>query len=105
MITLEVRFLKTLSEKSTGLLGATKAHPVYFTTRWGIHTFGMKFSIDVLILSKDNVVERLAEQLKPNRIFLWNPRFGNVVELPAGEIKKHAIKKGDKVTLRFISVD
>ena len=105
MITLEVHFLKTLSEKSKGLLGATKGYAVYFTTRFGIHTFGMKFSIDVLILDSNNIVVKYVEKLAPNKLFFWNPRFDKIIELPSGEIQKQKIQCGDTIRLEFILVD
>ena len=96
-----VTHLKSLKAKSVGLLGANHAHPVYFTTRWGIHTFGLLFPIDVLVLDKDNKVAHVAHQLKPNAVFVWNPKHFHVIELPAGEIQKMDIVKGDTISLLF----
>ena len=101
MATLNVRLLKGFPDKSIGLLGSKKPYPVFFKTRFGIHTFGMKFPIDVLVLDADYKVVKLVEALQPNRIFLWSPRFDNVIELPQGEIQKHKIKTGDKITLNI----
>jgi uncharacterized protein len=84
--------------KTRGLLGAANPFPVYFHTRFGIHTFGLKFPIDVLILDHSNKVIKTRENLVPNQIFLWNPKYKAVLELPGGEVEKHKIKKGD--TLR-----
>jgi len=95
----KVRVLKNPKEKLTGLLGKDQAHPVYFQTRWGIHTWGMKFPIDVLILDNENRVVKTAANLSPNRFFFWSPKYDRVLELPAGEIKNKRIKKGDGVNL------
>jgi len=59
-----------------------------FRTRFGIHTIGMKYAIDVLILDKKNKVVAIKKNLEPNKIFLWNPAFNTVLELPAGTINK-----------------
>lgn len=99
---LKVRFLKSFFDKSIGLLGAKKAHPVYFKTRFGIHTFGMKFPIDVLILDANNKVVKIAEDLQPNKILFWNPRFDQVVELPLGKIKKNKIRIGENMRFKVI---
>jgi uncharacterized membrane protein (UPF0127 family) len=99
MTSLEVTFLQSLREKTIGLLGANKAHAVVLKTRFGIHTFGMKFSIDVLVLNQDNTVMTLVENLHPNLIFVWPPRFDTIIELPAGGIKKHKISIGEKLKL------
>lgn len=99
MKTISVHKLYTLKEKSIGLIGVNNAYPVYFTTRWGIHTFGLKFPIDVLILDKNFRVVILKPNLQPNRIFYWNPQHFRVLELPDGEIKKKRIKLGNHISL------
>jgi uncharacterized membrane protein (UPF0127 family) len=99
MITLQVKHLTTLKEKSIGLIGTKNIIPVYFQTRWGIHTFGVLSPIDIIILDANNTVVKLADNLKPNRIFIWHPKHYHVVELPSGEIKKKQITVGDKITL------
>jgi uncharacterized membrane protein (UPF0127 family) len=78
--------------KTKGLIGEKKPQAIYFETRWGIHTFGLQFPIDVLIMNEQNKVVKLKENLKPNRIFLWNPRYKSVLELPAAMIKQKRIK-------------
>jgi uncharacterized protein len=99
MVELHVTQLTSFVSKSVGLLNAGKAHPILFRTRFGIHTFGMKYPIDVLILDKQNRIVKLVEKLLPNKIFVWSPRFDIVIELPAGEIKKHGLRKGDDVRI------
>lgn len=96
---LKVKILHSYWEKSIGLIGADPITPVYFTTRWGIHTCGMKLPIDVLILDDSLRVVKFTEKLLPNRLFFWNPKYFRVVELPAEEIEKHSIKIGDTITL------
>ncbi len=49
MLDLKVKRLKTLKGKTIGLIGREKIAPVVFETRFGIHTFGLKFPIDVLV--------------------------------------------------------
>lgn len=71
-------------------------------TRFGIHTFGMKHAIDVVVLSKRNSVVKLSKGLQPNKLFLWNPLYNKVIELPVGGIKKRGIKMGSVLSLRFI---
>jgi uncharacterized protein len=101
MIKLSVRRAKNLKEKIQGLIGENNPHTLMIRTRFGIHTFGVKFPIDVLILNKKNQAVSMKEGLKPNRIFLWNPLYEKVLELPAGTIKKHGIKMHDLIDLEF----
>ncbi len=100
MITLKVRILRTLIEKSAGLIGVKCAFPVFFSTHWGIHTFGVRSPIDVLILDKDNRVVVIRHRLPPNRILFWNPIYDRVVELPPGTIVKKGISVGTQIALR-----
>lgn len=76
----------SLLEKSFGLLLHRKAVPMVFRTRFGIHTFFMRYPIDVVILNRSYQVMDLRENVKPWSIFLWNPRYDFVLELPEGTI-------------------
>jgi uncharacterized protein len=87
-----VKEAKNIKEKVRGLIGRDKPFALMIRTRFGIHTFGVKFPIDVLILDNENKTVSIKEDLKPNRIFLWNPRYEKVIELPQGTIKKNRIK-------------
>lgn len=69
MIELKVKILKSFKDKTVGLLGAKSAYPVLMKTRFGIHTFGMKFPIDALVLDKKSRVVKICENLKPNGVF------------------------------------
>lgn len=97
MIELKVKILSGFKDKTIGLLFIKNAYPVFIETRFGIHTFLLRFSIDVLVLDKENKVVKTAQNLKPNRLFFWNPIYNKILELPAGEIKKNKIKIGDFV--------
>lgn len=82
-----------------GLMFNKKAETLVFRTRFGIHTFFVKFPIDLIILDKTNKVVFLKESVKPDRIVLWNPRYDLVVEMPEGSIRKSRTKIGDIITL------
>ena len=99
MINLVVKEAKTLREKMIGLIGKEKPIPFLMKTRFGIHTFGLKFPIDVLVLNKNNRVVSLKKSLKPNRIFLWNPLCNKVLELPEGTIDEKHIKPQEIIKL------
>jgi hypothetical protein len=97
--TLNAKILRGLWEKSKGLIGADPVYPVYFTARWGIHTFGLRSPIDVVILDTHNRVVILRPKLPPNRLFFWNPLYKRVLELPAGAIEQRGMKTGEKIRL------
>ncbi len=102
MIQLQVKHLKGFEEQLVGLIGAKSASPVLLRTRFGIHTFGMSFPIDVVILDKKRKVVRVVEALKPNRIFVWSPRFDTVLELPIGTVRKYSLKVGSLIHLELL---
>jgi hypothetical protein len=86
-------------EKTLGLMFKKRAYPLFFETRFGIHTFFLNFPIDVIILDNKNQVIKLKRNLRPNRLFFWNPKCKRVLELPEGEITKKKIKKSDLIDL------
>lgn len=102
MVTIIVRNLKSLKEKTLGLLGKAKPYPVLFQTRFGIHTFGMKYPIDVVILSKECIVKKVEKNLQPNRLFFWNPVYNRVLELPHGMVRELHLHPGMPISLRSL---
>ena|SRR3990167_3941299 len=97
---LKVKKLTGLS-KATGLIGKEKIYPIFFKTRFGIHTFGLRFPIEVLVLDENDMVVCLRKNLNTNRVFFWNPRFEKVIELPVGFIRKSGIRKGGKIDVVY----
>lgn len=93
-IQVRARQLNGLWEKSKGLI-SREPEPVFFTTRWGIHTFGVRAALDVVILD-DTLRVISVITLPPDRVFFWNPKYSNVLELPAGTI---SLKTGDRIIL------
>jgi len=90
---------KSFFDKAFGLLIPSNPRNMLFKTRFGIHTFFMKENIDLIVLDKKNRVVSLKINVKPNRIFLWNPRFDTILELPNGTIKKSKTEIGDELSL------
>lgn len=91
-----VEIARTFREKSDGLLKYKTPHAMYFETRWGIHTYGMKFPIDVIVLDGDNMVKKIKKDMKPGRFFFWNPLYKKILELPFGT----SVEEGDIMELR-----
>ena len=103
MTTLKVKLCSSIANRTIGLIGKTKPGPLMFFTRFGIHTFGMRFPLDIIVLDDNSVVVELKQGLEPNHIFLWPLKFNKVVELPEGCIKTKKIKIGSKLSLKMIS--
>lgn len=65
-----------------------------------IHTYFMRFSIDAIFVSKDFVVVKVIEDMKPWRLgpLLFDSYY--TVELPAGTLKG-SVKNGDNLQFEF----
>lgn len=85
---IKAKVARGFREKTVGLIGKRKPYPLLIQTRFGIHTFGLRFPIDVLVLDKQSRIVNLKESLNPNRIFVWHPKHNTVIELPKGTINK-----------------
>jgi hypothetical protein len=94
-----VNVARTISEKSEGLLTRGADAALFFKTRWGVHTFGMRFPIDCLVLDDGGVLVSFRENLAPGRFFFWNPRYRNVLELPAGTLARTGTQAGDVIAM------
>jgi uncharacterized membrane protein (UPF0127 family) len=101
MITLKAVKKLSFIGKVRGMMFEDKISPIYFETRFGIHTMFVKNSFDLIILDNQFVVRRYISNLKPWRIFIWNPKYSRVLELPPGYIKKNHIRIGSKINITF----
>ncbi|MBC8166447.1 MAG: DUF192 domain-containing protein [Bryobacteraceae bacterium] len=91
----------TNAKRRTGLLKHTSLLPgqgLLIVPCEGIHTWGMKFDIDVLFLSKKLKIVGIRKNMGRRRIaFCWWAH--SVLELPAGMLDTTGTQKGDQ--LRF----
>jgi uncharacterized protein len=64
-----------------------------------IHTFGMRFPIDVVFLDRDFIVKKTVKGLRPYRpvVSCWHAE--GVLELPEGTIERARIHIGDRVKI------
>lgn len=89
---------KTFKQKALGLLAEKKGTAMIFQTRFGIHTFCMKYPIDVLVLDKENKVTAYKQNMKANTIYFWNPLYKSLIELPHGIINATNTQLGDQIS-------
>ena len=102
MATLKVKLCSSIANRTIGQIGKTKPEPLMFFTRFGIHTFGMRFPLDIIVLDDNSVVVELKQSLEPNRVFFWPPKFNKVLELPEGYIRTKKIKIGSNLSLKMV---
>lgn len=93
------RFLSRLR----GLLGRKSLPVSYGLLLWhcsSIHCFGMHFPIDVIFLDRHARVMSIRENMLPGARASQSQAHC-VLELCAGEVKKHKIEVGDQLLISF----
>ena len=104
LVASEVVWAYTSRERRRGLLGRSSlgADEAMFLTpcEW-LHTFRMKFPIDVAFLSADGRVLAIHHRLKPNRLSRIVLRAHGALELAAGVLKRSGTDVGD--TVQFVN--
>ena len=94
----DLKIAKSLSDQLLGLLKKSNPRSLMFNSRFGIHTLFLKHPIDVLILDSKNTVVKTAI-VNPNSIFLWNPIYSKILELPKDTIRKTKTKVLDQLEI------
>ena len=95
-------FANTVLKRMIGLLNRQKfaeGEGLLFDRCYGIHTFGMRFPIDVLFLDKDLHVIRAVKALPPYRTSVVRKAV-YVLELPVGALEKTHTEEGDQIQIR-----
>lgn len=106
MLTLKVKKLN-FRESIAGMIGKKTPESVLIQTRFGIHTFGLKSPIDVLVLEKQNEeniyrIVQIKHSLSPNRIFFWNIKYNAILELPINAIIENHLLVFQNINLSLI---
>ena len=65
----------------------------------GVHTFGMRFAIDVVALDRKRRVLSLWPNLRPWRLSGVGWKIHSVLELPAGAIQQAKLQLGDQLEI------
>jgi uncharacterized membrane protein (UPF0127 family) len=86
-------------KRRTGLLKRTGLEPgegLWISPCEGVHTFGMKFPIDVVFLNRKRKVLKVRHNMARGRIAL-SLFSHSVLELPAGTLEKTGTVRGDQL--------
>jgi uncharacterized membrane protein (UPF0127 family) len=97
-----VEVADSILKRMKGLLGKDKllaGEALWIKPCVSIHTFFMKFPIDVLFLNKKNQVIAVIKNLKPNRITRLYLKAMSVLELPEGVLDATDTRAGDKIEI------
>lgn len=87
-----------------GLIGKTPAHFPPGRGLWivpcrGVHTLGMRFTIDVIYLTLENVVLHLEQSLPPWRFAPVRFQAASVLELPEDTVRSTGTTIGDQLEI------
>ncbi|MGA3080936.1 MAG: DUF192 domain-containing protein [Terracidiphilus sp.] len=89
------------SKRNKGLLGRlslAKGDGLWIIPCEAVHTFWMRFSIDLIYLDRKNRIRKLVSEVPPWRLSACLPAH-SVVELPAGTIRNTQTQIGDTLEL------
>lgn len=96
----------TAQERMVGLLGRDglpPGHGLILEPCRLIHTFAMRFAIDVVFFDRQHRVTRVAANVRPSR-FAWGGLRARVtLELPAGTTSAEALPRGTRLRLDPVS--
>jgi uncharacterized membrane protein (UPF0127 family) len=103
IIVQEAQLAVTLDQRMRGLLGRNSLGPneaLILKPCSSIHTFFMRFPIDVLFLDRDMQVIKVIHDLAPNRLSPLVLSSIMAIELPAGKVHQTNTQTGDKIELK-----
>jgi uncharacterized protein len=89
----------TSQKRRTGLLkhsGLAPGEGLWIAPSEGVHTFGMKFPIDVVFLTRKKKVLKVRPNMVRSRIS-FSLRAHSVLELPAGTLEQTGTAAGDQL--------
>jgi uncharacterized membrane protein (UPF0127 family) len=99
----EIRIANTALTRLVGLLGDSQlppGHGLLIEPSSGVHTFGMRFPIDVVALDRHLCVRGVWENLGPFRIAAVGLKTHKVLELPVGAIRHSRTQVNDQLVLQ-----
>ena len=97
-----VNIADSVAGRLIGLLGRRSLKPdsgVWIVPANAIHTIGMMFSFDVVMIDKNFRVVSVKELVKPFRVILPKLRAESVIELPAHTIFRSRTEVGDELVI------
>lgn len=92
----------TLLSRMKGLLGSKgleRGEGLWIKPCNGVHSFGMRFPIDVVFLDREHRVIAVRPSLPPNRLTRLYFKATSVLELPSGTAEQTATVPGDCISI------
>jgi hypothetical protein len=101
----KVAWAGSSAERRRGLLGRISLNAeegIYIAPSEWVHTFGMRFPIDIAFLSSRGQILAVHHRLKPNRFSKFVLRAKGVLELSEGALRLTNTEIGDVV--QFVNI-
>ncbi len=98
----QVRVANSALSRMVGLLrhrGLDRGTGLLIEPSSGVHTFGMRFPIDVVALDRNRCVRGVWERLGPFRLAALSFRTRSVLELPVGAIRDSQTEVNDQLAI------
>jgi uncharacterized membrane protein (UPF0127 family) len=94
----------TRSTRAVGLLTRSGLEPgegLWIVPSRGVHTWGMRFAIDIVALDQSGTVIDCVSNLRPWRLRLPRAGTAGVLELPAGTLEASRTGMGHRIVLEL----
>jgi hypothetical protein len=99
-----VHVARSFSERARGLLGRPplgRGDALVIEPARSVHTFGMRYAIDVCFCDRSWVVVRVVADMPPGRVTRWVRRARFVVEMRAGSL--WSLRPGDQLSIEELN--
>jgi uncharacterized protein len=96
----------TLAAQTIGFLGRTRIdddEAMWFDGCSGVHTLGMRVSIDVVFVDRNGTALGVAEAVKPWRFWVGRAGTRSVLEMAAGNARRQGVTPGTLLEMRWRS--
>jgi uncharacterized membrane protein (UPF0127 family) len=93
---------RSLWTRTKGLLGRASlpaGHGLWILRCNSVHTFFMKFPIDLIFLNRDMEVAKTYKSVRPGRVVWPVLSASSVVELSGGFLERHPVQVGEKLNV------
>jgi len=102
----QLRVATTHYQRLIGLLGTSRTafsdgDGLWIVPCRGVHTFAMRYAIDVVYLDRENKVILIYENVRPWRLTRMVGEAATVLELPAHTAWSTGTRVGDAVEIKF----
>lgn len=87
------------ASRRKGLLGRERLDPgeaIVIAPCQGVHTFGMRFAIDIVAVARDGLVIKIRSHVPRRRIVIALKAFA-IIELASGSADASKLKVGDRL--------